>query len=70
MEVSIEKLLEIQQLRKSINDSDLNDLVFTYKGEVIKPDPKLVEEFGFFGLNNTDFVYHYFDEDLKAFVPF
>jgi len=41
--------------RGVINQPNLSDVEFVYKGKVVKPDPKWIEEFEFTGLANIDF---------------
>lgn len=55
--IKISTILEIHNTRKEINSLDLHDIEFLDEND--KPliiDEKLIEDFRFCGLSNTDFI--------------
>lgn len=54
--IAIEEIQELQKRRLEINKLDINDIVFTEKGQPLVVNEKILEDFKFTGLNNTDFI--------------
>ena len=56
MRVDIEHVLKLQAERRKINELDLNDIEWYEDGKKVEVSPKVIEEFKFTGLCNTDFI--------------
>jgi len=56
MRVDIEHVRKIQVERMKINKVPFEQIEWYEDGKKVKMDPKVVKEFSFIGLNNTDFI--------------
>jgi len=56
MRVDVEQVKKIQAERKKINDLELQDIEWYEDGKKVDIDPKVLAEFEFTGLCNTDFI--------------
>ncbi len=56
MRVDIEKVREMQEYRRKINEQELKDIEWYEKGKKIGHSSEEIEEFKFTGLNNIDFI--------------
>ena len=54
--IDISYVLHLRKELMKINKLDLTDINWVDKGRPVEVDPKVVEEFQFLGLNNTDFI--------------
>ena len=56
-QIRVSEILEIQKRKREINGRELNEIDFLDDdGMPLKIDEKIIEEFRFSGLNNTDFI--------------
>lgn len=56
MEVAVEYIRWLQAERKKVNEVELEDIVFFEDGMKLDIPKKVVSDFIFCGLNNTDFI--------------
>ena len=56
MRVDIEYIKHIQKERARINKVELEDIEFFEGGEKVDISQKIIDDFKFCGLNNTDFI--------------
>ena len=56
MRVDIEHIKYLQEERIKINREQLKDIEFYENGVKVDISPSIIENFGFIGLNNTDFI--------------
>lgn len=67
MRVDIEQVRKIQEERMKINKMDLEDIEWYEGGKKIEISPKVIEDFKFCGLNNTDFIISEVYKESKIF---
>jgi hypothetical protein len=56
MRVDIEHVRKIQAERMKINKEDLENIEWYEDGKKLEISPKVIKDFLFTGLNNTDFI--------------
>jgi len=56
MIVNIERILELKEELRKINEAELSDIEFHENGKKLEIDPKNIEDWAFVGLNNVDFI--------------
>lgn len=56
MRIGIERIFEIQAELSKINEQYLSDIEFYEGGVKINIDKKILDKFGYTGLNNVDFI--------------
>ena len=54
--IAVEEVMRIHEERWAINRHEFRDIVWTYKGIPLNIPKRLLDDFGFCGLNNMDFV--------------
>jgi len=54
--ISIEDVYEIDEEMREINQIPLDEIEWTFNGEVVDVDSQIVSEFEFTGLTNMDFI--------------
>ena len=54
--ISVEYVLELQRQRAEINKIPLKNIVWTKGGKDLHISEKIIEDFTFTRLNNTDFI--------------
>lgn len=64
MIVDVNQLLQIREYLYTINSKNLEDIIWTVNDQPLEINEKLVEEFKFIGLSNTEFI-HWFLEDVE-----
>lgn len=66
MKVNIERILELKEELRLINEQHLHDIDFYKDGEKLDIDRKTIDEFYYVGLNNVDFITsNYYLDGLK-----
>lgn len=62
--MKVDVMEELQRLedRKQLNKASLSELEFYVGDHKQEIDPSVLEEWNYIGLNNTDFISHYFGE--------
>ena len=56
-QIRVSEILDIAKRQREINGMELTEIDFLDEnGNIIKVDEKIVEDFRFCGLNNTDFI--------------
>jgi hypothetical protein len=67
MRVDIERVRKIQEERTKINKADLEDIEWYEDGKKLEISPKVIEDFKFIGLNNTDFIIsnYYLEKEFR-----
>ena len=56
-QIRVQEILDIAKRQREINGRELTEIDFLYEnGNIIEVDKKIVEDFRFCGLNNTDFI--------------
>jgi len=56
MIVNIERILELKEELRKINEVELSEIEFHKNGTKLEIDPKNIEDWAFVGLNNVDFI--------------
>lgn len=59
MKVNLTEFEQHMAYRRLINETPLEDIEIYKDGKKIEVDPKLVEDFKYYGLNNTDFIINF-----------
>ena len=56
MIVNIERIYELKEELRKINEAELSDIEFHENGKKLEIDPKNIEDWAFVGFNNVDFI--------------
>ena len=56
MKVNIERILEIKEELRLINEHNLHDIDFYKDGKKLDIDSSIIGDFCYVGLNNVDFI--------------
>jgi len=65
MEVNINRVLEILEELKVINEAKLKDIEWIKDGQKLTVNQEMVDEYEFVGLNNVGFITHEFYIDKE-----
>ena len=65
MEVNINRVLEILEELKVINEAKLKDIIWIKDGEKLTINQEMIDEYKFIGLNNVCFITHEFYIDKE-----